>query len=343
MANLQDQLIIFHNTIKVEEEDLTKSRDALLDKIKKSLKDEGNPVPVLINQGSYIYGVGIEPTEPLEHDIDVGLEFDITSEAYSDAGKVRDWVLKAIDGHTKEPPESKGPCIRVKYQKGYHVDLVCYAKYKTETERKQETENHQIAMKDGSWRPSEPKKLKKYILDAMDKFESTKVLGSRNQLQRIVRYLKRWNDLAMPFESEDKPVGLAILLYCIDHLQPKLDSNDNPDDLAALKSIALKAKDTVGALIAKKPTQEYEDVFERISENGMNDLKKRFSILYDVISTASSEKSLEKACEKMVTVFGEDFPIDTVEQSSSASTERRQELIKNVAESSSTRTPPWSE
>lgn len=342
MAKIQDQLITFHNTIKVEEEDLRTSRDALLEKIKKSLKDNGNPVPALINQGSYIYGVGVEPTDPLEHDIDVGLEFDIASVIYSDAADIRDWVFKAVENHTDQVPDKKGPCIRVKYKKGYHVDLVCYSKYKTNEEKEKGTENHQLAMKDGTWRPSEPKKLKKYISDAMDVFDSTKVPGSGNQLQRTVRSLKRWNDLAMPFESDDKPVGLALLLYCIEHLQPKLDANGQSDDLAALESIALKAKNTIGNLIAKKPTQEFEDTFSKISSKGMSELKARFSKMYDVIQSVRLESSLEKACEKMITIFGEDFPKDS-DPTTNASKDRKNELLTVVANASVTRTEPWSE
>ncbi len=104
MANLNKEFFKFHTNIKVEEESLRSSRDALVEKIKAKLSEEGRPLPQVINQGSYIYGVGIAPIAELEHDIDVGLEFEVASEG-TNAIELRKWVFEAIDGHTKKKPE----------------------------------------------------------------------------------------------------------------------------------------------------------------------------------------------------------------------------------------------
>ena len=207
MANLQKQIEIFHKNIRVESSELREKRDIIIEKIKKSLSEDNQPIPEVLNQGSYIYGVGIKPVSGEDYDIDVGLDFNIKSSKY-DAQEVRSWVYDAIKKHTNEV-KNKGPCIRVIYQVGYHVDLVCYARYQND----ELVENFQLAHRNGSWIPSDPKKIKEYIKINREQFKNTKDSSGSDQLQRIVRYLKRWNDLAIPSESDDKPTGLAILLY----------------------------------------------------------------------------------------------------------------------------------
>lgn len=338
MADVQSELIKFHNIIKVEEDDLRKSRDALVDKIKVSLKDNGHRVPDVLNQGSYIYGVGIEPIGDLEHDIDVGLEFPICSDDYK-ATEIRSWVFDAVNGHTKNEPIEKNSCIRVPYQDGYHVDLVCYAKFKSSDDEKFDNINPSLGLKDGSWRPSEPRKLKDFIESKFKLFENTCVPGAGNQIQRVVRYLKRWNDEAIPYESPGKkPVGLAILLYCIEHLTPQLRDGTS-DDLKALEVVVEQAANTIGKIVCFKPTQEYEDVFSKLTDSGMNALKKRFEVLLSTLREVQNENSLEAACEKMRGVFGEDFPKGKQKSVSSRDIDER--LDKAVAAVSSP-TKPWS-
>lgn len=339
MAKIQTELNTFHNVIKVEEEELVTSRDALMDKIKISVEKKGHPSPKLLNQGSYIYGVGIEPIGNLEHDIDVGLEFPISCEKYPDPKVIRSWVYDAIKDHTSNEPDQKNPCIRVYYQAGYHVDLVTYAKFKTEIERENDVENIQLGLKSGDWRPSEPKKLKTYIEEKRKIFDRTKIPGSADQLQRVVRYLKRWNDEAMPFESNDKPVGLALLLYCLEKLTPQTNAAGEIDDFQALKLVATSATNTIGRITAFKPTQEFEDVFGRISSQGMIDLKLRFQTLLEVLLDVERETDIELACKKMTRVFGSDFPITTNKLSNNFD---KAESLKKVAHSITTPTKPWS-
>ena len=82
MANIQKQLEGFHKNIKVESSELREKRNIIVDKIKKSLSEDNRPVPSLLNQGSYIYGVGIKPVSEEDYDIDLGLDFNIKSSDY---------------------------------------------------------------------------------------------------------------------------------------------------------------------------------------------------------------------------------------------------------------------
>ena len=305
MANLQQQFGKFHKTIKVEKEELREKRNIIVNTIKKSLKDKGLPVPEVLNQGSYIYGVGIKPISNRDdYDIDVGLVFDIKSEDSSPT-TVRKLVFDAIKDHTNTV-EEKGPCIRVKYEAGHHVDLVIYARHRYSDGY----ETFQLAHKDGTWKDADPKELKAYIKNAREPFGYTKDNGGVDQLQRAVRYLKRQNDKNLSDESKDKPSGLAILLLTIKYLvNPVLDSDGDPDDLNALRKVTSSIKN-LDRISLKKPTPEYEDVFRKISIQGMARLIETFKKLDESLYDALNEPNLEEACKILQNEFGDDFPIE---------------------------------
>ena len=303
MAHLQKQLEEFHRNIMFDFEqksDLRDKRDKLLQKITRSLSEQKKPIPILENQGSYIYGVGIKPVSG-DYDIDVGLVFNIKSDAYR-ATDLRNWIYNAVKKHT-ENVEQKGPCIRVRYEAGYHVDLVCYA-----SNSSKESENFKLAHKNGSWIPSNPKKIKEYVQTARKKFNDTQDNSGSDQLQRVVRFLKRWIDLMFPKESDDKPTGLAILLYCIETLQsPAFDSQRRSDDLQALIYIAEKARNS-DQIIACKPGTG-ENVFQKISDSGMQELISKFQQLHHTLLGARNSDNLKNVCELMRSQFGNDFPL----------------------------------
>lgn len=303
--NIQKEFEGFHKAIKVDTSDLRDSRDVLFDKVKASLKKAGHPVPEILNQGSYIYGVGIWPPKDVEYDIDVGLDFDILADEYS-AEDIRNWVYSAVEEHTNKV-KKRGPCIRVHYEAGYHVDLVVYARHKD----KKDVDNYQLGTKDG-WKPSDPKKLKQHILDSRKPFESTKGTSGADQLQRVTRYLKRWNDLDIPEDSDDKPFGLATLLLVIKYLTlPVTDTQGASDDLSALINICTNVSYATllgGRISINKPTPEYEDVFKKISDTAMTKLVSRFKSLKDDLTTVKSSTDVVLINKLMKKHFGDDFP-----------------------------------
>lgn len=308
MAKLEQHFEVFHNKIKVDSEDLIEKRDLLVGEVKDYLKENKLPSVELINQGSYIYGVGIVPSGDDEYDIDVGLAFNILKKDYSDPNVVRKWVLDAIEHHNRAV-KSLNPCIRVSYSKGYHVDLVTYAKYNQDNSK----EDFHIAFEKDGWKQSDPKKLKEYINSAIDNFKHTKFndVGS-TQLQRIVRYMKRWNDIQPHSLSQDKPTGIALLLLAIEYLKPTLDSDGNPDDLTALVNLLKKIEQISGRIVINKPTPEYDDVFKKISDLGMTKFKSNISTLRYNCEQAQKEVGTSEACDWLAldSAFGADFPVD---------------------------------
>jgi hypothetical protein len=282
---------------------LRESRDNVLDILKKRLKENSNPSCAEFMQGSYGYRVGIRPIEDLEYDVDVGLRFYFRDSEHT-AEEVRGWVFKAVEGHTNSV-EAKGPCIRVNYAAGYHVDLVCYS-----TWREDGTDVFRLAHQDGTWKAADPPALAAYVKTARKTFEGTEdTKTSTDQLRRIIRYLKRWNDECIPFDAEYKIVGLGFLLLAISTLTPKKLWNGLSDDLSGLQQVAQSAASVFGRIVLKKPTPEYEDMARRLSEAEMANLKHRFETLAKACQSVRDDADPVTACKTMKEVLGRDFPV----------------------------------
>jgi hypothetical protein len=307
MADVQKYFEQFHSTIRADydlNKILREKRDVIVDLVQKSLKEKSLPCCEVLLQGSYAVRTGIYPIEKLEFDIDVGLRFPFKETAYT-ATVVRDWIFSAVDGHTKSV-EKKGACIRVNYSDNYHVDLVSYACWTDSNGQGQ----CKLASKSEGWRPADPAAMLDYVKSARKRFEGTEDSGTKtDQLRRVVRYLKRWNDEAIPFEAPYKATGLAWLLLAINMLNVSKSWDGTPDDRNALENLASGVASIYGRLALKKPFPEYEDVFGCVSDKEMSALKERFGKLRDALIAANQTIDPVKACTTLKSVFGRDFPV----------------------------------
>lgn len=311
MANVQSLFEQFHTNIRMRRDNakLQEKKDIILRRIKKWLADNDKPSCLEYLQGSYKMRVGICAVEGAEFDIDVGLRFDFTDTAYT-AKEVRAWIYAAVNGHTDTDLDDKGPCIRVTYKDGYHVDLVSYAWW---DDKDDGTTHYRLAHKQNGWLPADPPALVAYVKDVRVPFEGTEDgQTSTDQFRRLVRALKRWNDVAIVGESPDKPSGLALLLLAALYVSaPVLDVFGDPDDRAALEIVVHAAATTFGRIVVTKPTPEYEDMFGRLSSAAMTSLAKRFGALHSALVTARTTSDLQVACQELKKVFGSDFPCPT--------------------------------
>jgi len=307
MANVQKYFEEFHETIRVDYDAIRGKRDIILDRLRKHLKDKNRPNFDELHQGSYAMGVGIAPMGELEYDLDIGLRFQISARDYS-AEKVYGWVFEGVQGHT-DKVEQKGHCVRVAYAQGdFHVDLVCYSWEKDNSG----IEIFKLAHKTKGWLPGNPPGLLMYVEQKRKPFEETKDSRTQtDQFRRCVRYLKRWNDCAIPVEGDNKPTGLSFVLLCADWLQPRFFIDGKPDDLTALRNLTLSASAVAGRIVAMKPTPEYEDILLKLTADDMDAFKNRFKILSTVLENAAREADPVKACALLLAVFGDDFPAPT--------------------------------
>lgn len=307
MADIQKQFEQFHDTIRVDydmADELREKRDIVLGRLNKYLKEHDLPVPRVLLQGSYKMKTGTKPIAELEYDIDIGLRFDFHEDEHS-AAQVRKWVYDAVKDHTSRV-DDKGPCIRVYYEKGFHLDLVIYAVWEEKG-----MDQYRLAHKSGGWRPANPPALLEYVDRYRENFKGTEDNGTKtDQFRRCVRYLRRWNDVCLPFEHEEKPCGLAFVLLAVQRgLRPAIFVDDRPDDRTALEKFSNDIAQTLDRLEAKKPTPEFEDMFGRVSESEMKKLKQRFGVLRDRLREAGRTTDPINACELLKEVLGDDFPV----------------------------------
>jgi hypothetical protein len=309
MANVQKYFEQFHNTIRTDYEmnsTLREKKDIILQLLRKRLREANRPGFDELLQGSYSTPIrmGVRPIAALQFDIDIGLRFAFDDKEFS-AAEVRKWIYDAVDGHTDNVVEM-GPCIRVGYADGYHADLVCYANWVDSVGQEQ----FRLAHRTKGWRSADPPALLAYVKNARTLFEGTEDSKTKtDQLRRVIRYLKRWYDEAIPKESDAKPTGLAFLLLAIERLGPTYALDGSADDRAALRSLAVYASGLAGRIVAYKPTPEYEDMFGRLSDDDMDALKSRFQAMVDALDQAKTEPDPVEACKALRQVFGNDFPI----------------------------------
>ncbi len=312
MADIQKHFERFHDIIRIDYEmsqPLREKRDIILNRIRKHLKDNGRPGFDELLQGSYAMKTGSVPIEELEYDIDVGLRFSFSEKNYT-AAEVRQWIFEAVDGHT-ETVDDKGPCARVTYADGYHVDLVSYAVWDDALGITQ----FRLAHKTNGWRAAGPPKLLEFVDGAMKPYAGTEdgATGT-NQFRRTVRYLRRWYDEAIPEESEAKPTGLAYVLAAAQYLRPTQTWNGKPNDLLAVQNLATVLSLLPGRIVVKKPTPEYDDLFASLSDDHMNAFKARLGALALDLGAAGRETDPVKACKLAKKHFGRDFPVPEPEE-----------------------------
>ncbi len=308
MADVQKQFEEFHEKIRMDYEmasELREKREAVLKRIRKYLKDNDLPGFREIGQGSYTMKTGTKPIEDLEYDIDVGLRFDFHEDDYT-ADEVRGWIYEAVKDHTQRI-EKKKPCIRVAYEAGYHIDITSYAVWEENGK-----DQFRLARKDTGWTPADPPALLDYVNNFREaNFEDTEDNATKtDQFRRNVRALRRWNDVRMPYDSKAKPVGLAFVLLAVQRPLTRATFLDSrPDDRQSLATFARSVANTLGRVVAKKPTPEYDDLFARLTDEDMGEFKLAMGTLADALEFAGRTADPVKACERLQEVFGDDFPV----------------------------------
>lgn len=312
MANVQKYFEQFHNRIRVDyemSETLREKRDRIINRVRKHLLENNRPNFSEILQGSYKMKTGTIPVADLEYDIDIGLRFYFHEDEY-DAKTMHGWVFEAASGHTQKV-EDRGPCIRVTYADGYHVDLVIYACWDDDFGKTQ----YRLAHKDNGWRPADPVALLNFVKEARAPFKGTEDNLSKNdQFRRVVRYQRRWIDEEIPIESTAKPTGLAFVLLTKERLSPTLTWTGVSDDLLALEKLANSVAAQIGRIIIYKPTPEYDDLFSRLSDSEMIALKERYRVMSEALRAVRETTDPVEACKILQKIFGSDFPVPEPEE-----------------------------
>ncbi|MEW6573750.1 MAG: nucleotidyltransferase [Bacillota bacterium] len=320
MANVLNQFLVFHDAIKLDDENeiLVEKREIILKKLKEKISPSAPGYSHFV-QGSYAMSTGVKPIDGREYDIDVGLLFNMSTEDHKPV-EAKKWVFEALYGHT-DSVEMKNPCITVTYknQPPFHVDITVYAANNPDGHVYLAKGRPNSTPEKKFWELSDPQKLTKLVKDWFTDPDD------RAQFRRVVRYMKRWKDEHFPDGGHAAPTGIGLTVSAMEYMEPnfltdKFTNKRTYNDLAALKNLIKKMLGAfmpvigndgkaVERLMVYKPTPPYEDLFEKMTDSQMTTFKAKLESLLKALEEAEAEVDPVEACEILKKQFGNDFPV----------------------------------
>jgi len=175
---------------KTEQDAMRARRDSNRTRLRNGLSAAGKPAPLeFVKQGSYAMKTMVRDSDN-DYDIDDGVYFreeDLVADrgAQMTSLQARKMVRDAVDdGKFKRAPEVRSNCVRVFYEKGYHVDLPVYRRVVTSRVFGEEV-HYELAASSG-WKRSDAREVSDWYED-----ERAKSVDGR-QLRRINRDLKKY-------------------------------------------------------------------------------------------------------------------------------------------------------
>jgi hypothetical protein len=175
---------------KSERDAMRDRRDSNRTRLRNGLEKGGKPKPIeFVKQGSYAMKTMCRDPDN-DYDIDDGVYFK-KDDLVGDRGaemtslQARQMVRDAVDdGKFKRAPEVRPNCVRVFYEKGYHVDLPVYRRVVTTTAFGEDV-HYELAASSG-WKRSDAR-------DVSDWYEVERAASADGiQLRRINRALKKY-------------------------------------------------------------------------------------------------------------------------------------------------------
>lgn len=328
MIDLQTQFNKFHETIKIDFEGnkpLREKRNRILGELRAGLKKQyptNTPTFKDFIQGSYDLATGVEPLQGEDYDIDVGLDFNLTTDQVKPVD-LKEIVYNILNSVAKRTVVIKRPCVRVQYHNAgevaYHIDLAIYAHGKdfwgNMNDKLHIAKGYLGSSADKKiWEISEPYQLKELIKSKISNN------SDREQFRRVIRYLKRWKDYNFTSTGTGKPTGIALTALCYNLFTVEKDRLYNPsigayyykyNDLRALTKVVagiLNQFNWNNKISVKLPVQPYNDLFEKMSDNQMLNFKTKLQNFKIILENASNYTQITMACLHLRGGFGGDFP-----------------------------------
>lgn len=289
MADCHDLFGAFHKAIgltKPQRQTLRGSRNGLRSKVRAKLKDKGYDIK-FHQQGSFAMHTIIASQDSADvYDIDDGAYIIQDDRPQESIGTLHKWLMEAAKDHTTLDPSDKGPCVRVFFRAGYHVDLVLY--------HKRDGYHPQLAHKNG-WLDSDPK-------DFMDWFDEYAI--AKPQLRRLVKYFKAWGDNL----RGNMPSGLVMTILATNNLQVA-----GRDDVAFLETMRQMRAALSASFSCFRPTFPYEDLVDDYSDSRRDYFLDRLDAFIASGDLAVAEPTQREACKRWKKHFGDRFNCDDAE------------------------------
>lgn len=284
----------------------------------------------IFDQGSYKLNTTIA-TEPYDRDVAIMIPLNI--EDYPDTRAIKGYIRDALI-HTNRTLVIKEPCVNVSYiqdgEEWMHIDLPVYASYNGNVYlargREFATEGNY------GWELSDPKGLNEWML--------AQITG-KDQLRRIVRYIKKWKYEKYKNTSESKknqiPPSIGLTLLAFDCFAG-CTSSDGDDDLLSLQntisniiskfSLTYNASgEIIKAEITRTlPVIPCTDVFTKMKNRDCYGVTfyNRLNTALQNLTDAVNESSEHDAGVSVQKVFGDEFVAPAKETSSSFQSSKKE-------------------
>lgn len=320
MKKLQKEFNDFNELIKCSDTDfLREKRDLLAEDIKNKFPDKCSEYGMeinksdlrFINQGSYIIGTAIDGKTV---DIDYAMIMPIDINDFSDPTIFKKAVKDSLIIENKRIPKIKEPCVTVAYHENneeyMHIDFPIYAEHDNTLYLGRGKENSKTPV----WEIADPEGLKDYFLD---KFKN------KEQLKRIVRYIKKWKQLEYETStnSHEVPPSVGLTILACEHYSEYTYGGD--DDLSAMYFTMKNIKDafivetdrfneiTSASIECKLPVEPGSDVLYKMRTSSVYLIKlyKKIVKAVNALNEAVNLTEAHEAAKYVRKVLGEEFTI----------------------------------
>lgn len=279
-----DQTLISRVTPTADQREyLQKHWNDLAEHLKTKLRDKyGYSISTWL-QGSYKFGTLIKPVHlGEEYDVDVGIYFEWDEDEEAEPGPVqlRDWVqaellayAKSCEDIRKVVEPAKERCSRASYLRQFHIDTPVY-------HLDPEKDTRRLATLSGEWEDSDPKKIYKWFKNAVAD-------GDREQLRRLVRYLKAWAALSFDDTVDSRPSSIFLTVAATEAYQDLwMDRLLGIADDDALVAVTKKVHKRLFAdRKVPNPVDKSEDL-NRMSDEAWEGFIPRLELLLDIVERA---------------------------------------------------------
>lgn len=308
MADVQQQFIDFHNTIRRADDEIKREkRDMLVAELRERLP-ASRPAFKEFNQGSYAMHTNIVPIHT-DDDIDVGLRFQDTAENLGCPVKLKEDVCDALT-HANRTVDIKRPCVTVQYfkngQPDYHVDLAVYGIRNVNDHLDLAIGKSGSLQANRTWSEEDPLGVINTIKDAQPQDSE-----ERKQFRRCIRNLKRWRD--EQYSRDDGPISIALTAAAKHWFVPEVQLiTGTPKDLTALYNWVTRMINEFHGerLTVTHVGWPYNDLLNSMTDAAQSRFKNKLIDLQHELHAADTDADPHSACTGLRnSAFGSDFPV----------------------------------
>lgn len=313
-GNVEQTLIGRVSPTAAQREFLQTSWNSMADHLRPTLKAKhGYSISTWL-QGSYKYGTLIKPVHSDEaYDVDLGVYFEWTDkeDAEPTAQQLRTWVQDEIKLYAEtcaelafvtEPPKDR--CSRANYERQFHIDTPVY-------HLNRDNDARRLACLNGAWEDSDPKAFYKWFKSAISADE-------REQVRRLVRYLKAWAAVSFDDAPEARPTSIFLTVLVTDgfnniSLLRRLWSSLDDDDalIAVIKNMHAKLLEDKRV---QNPSADEEENLNRMSAQAWDIFFERMNQLLDIAERADSAEDEASAAVIWSEAFSFLMPLPEAEE-----------------------------